>query len=1625
MTYAPDQAMADRIGQLCALAHDRLPSADVEDAIGFIQHFYRLVPPGDVLKLEAEDLYGAAVGFWRFGSQRSPGRAKLRVFNPTYDEHGWHTSHTVVEIVNDDMPFLVDSVTSALLQAGLNVHLVIHPVMSVVRDAAGLCTALAASGSGNGGGQAESFMHVEVDELTAAADLVNLETLLARVLDDTRAAVEDWQAMLARLAALEERFRTRPPVGIPPAEVEEVLAFFDWLGANNYTFLGYREYSFIESDQRTELVILPDAGLGVLRRTEVSVFEGMRQYSALPPEIQQFIRQPRLLMVTKGNMRSTVHRPVHVDTLVIKSFDDQGEVDGEYLFVGLFTSQAYTTNARDIPLLRRKVARAFADSGLDGGGHDGKTLTHILNTYPRDELFQLGDGELLANAIGILHLQERPRTALFVRRDAYERFVSCIVFVPRDRFSTELRTRFQAILEHAFNGRLSAFSTQLSDGIHGRIHYIIETVPGSIPDIRPEEVETRLVEAGRSWSDRLADALVEAKGEEPGLTLLRRYGEAFPTAYRETTVPAAAIGDIDRAEAVAASGWIALNLYRPVGAPETQVRFKLYHPDNPVPLSDVLPMLEDMGFRVESEVPIEVRPAGGRAGAIWIHDFAMSERDGRPIDLGAIKDLFQEALERVWTGDMEADGFNALVQGARLSWREVVVLRAYAKFLRQAGFALSQDLVERTLTAHPTIARLLVELFQVRFDPALETDRLSRAGGVVSALEHALDDVENLDEDRTLRRFINLIRATLRTNFYQRDAEGRVKPHLALKLDSQAIDGLPPPRPMVEVFVYSPRVEAVHLRGGKVARGGIRWSDRREDFRTEVLGLMKAQMVKNAVIVPVGSKGGFVLKRPPRERDALQAEGIAGYRTMMQGLLDVTDDLDGSDVVPPPDTVRADTDDPYLVVAADKGTATFSDIANAIARERGFWLDDAFASGGSAGYDHKKMGITARGAWESVKRNFRELGTDIQNQPFTVIGIGDMSGDVFGNGMLLSRQIRLVAAFNHLHIFLDPDPHAETGFAERERLFREVRGWDHYDRALISPGGGVFERRAKSIRLDPAVRERFALPRETVTPNELIAALLRSPCDLMWFGGIGTYVKAAEESHADVGDKTNDPVRVDARALNARVIGEGANLALTQRGRIEYARLGAGGRGGIVNTDFIDNSAGVDCSDHEVNIKILLGKVMAAGDMTEKQRNQLLESMTDEVAALVLRDNYLQTQAVSMTLADGFELLEEQTRLMKALEKAGKLDRAIETLPNDEELMERLGRREGLNRPELCVLLCYAKITLYDQLLASDLPEDAALVDDLHRYFPKPLRKRFVREIERHPLRREIIATWVTNAVVNRTGPTFVAEMTDKTGLGPSDVARAFLVVRDVFALRDLWLAIEALDNRVPATVQTQMLLITRRLVERETAWMLRWHGQELDIGRLIARFRPGVEAVVATLDDILYPEARSVLGERVEAMMADGVPEDLAARVASLNVVAASLDLVRVSEATGQGITDVAPVYFALGHRLGIAWLRDQAIRMPAGNHWQKQAVTATIDDLNGLQAELASRLLDGARAGTPGEDAPAIDGAALLEAWIARRRAPVERIDQLIAELRALTAVDIAMLTVASRRLRSLVSG
>ncbi len=1607
MSRVDVQSKADLIESTIKAAGACLTDDRAQTAATVIRHYYAHVPAQDLLDEDPGTLFRASLAHWKFAETRARERSSVRVYNPQLEEHGWKCEHTVIEVVTDDMPFLVDSVAADLMCQDLDFHFIAHPVFDVVRNDKGRIVGILPQGAGDETYRPESFMHMRINA-QAPEHLKEIEDRLRTILSDVRVVVADWQTTKTRLAEVIDEIGTLPP-SVVTEDIDEVDAFLRWVHDDNFTLLGYRSYKFKGQGDKIAGTIDPDSGLGLLRDPAFVVFRELRNLAETTPEVRSHVGAPDVLGVTKSDTVSTIRRTAFLDAVSVKRFDNRGRVVGMHVFVGLFSSSAYNGSPHGIPMIRRKIARVIARTGFPANTHDGNALKNILETFPRDELFQVNDDHLLQTSLGVLALLERPRVALFIRRDDMGRFMSCLVYVPRDRFSTDLRLRIHDILERAFNGQVAAYYIQLSESPLARLHTFIRTQPAEIPDYDPADIERQLAETARSWTDRMRDSLTGTHGEEQGLRLFRRYAGAFPSSYRERFNADSALADLAKLEHALADGTLKMSLYRPIEALDNQIRFKVYHPDRQVPLSHILPMLEHMGLKVHNEIPYDIRPDGR---LVMIHDFGLETRDGSAVELAAVRDNFQDAFIRIWNGDVESDGFNALIMKTGLTWREVVILRAYCKYLRQAGIAFSQAYMEQTLAANAPLAELIVRLFETRFDPAAQDGAETRGVDIRVRIDEALEGVSSADEDRILRRFINLVESTLRTNYYQSAEDGTPKSYVSFKIDSQTVEELPLPRPWVEVFVYSPRMEGIHLRGGKVARGGIRWSDRREDFRTEILGLMKAQVFKNVVIVPTGSKGGFVVKHPPKgDREVQQAEAIECYKILIRGLLDVTDNLRGGSVIPPRNVVRHDADDPYLVVAADKGTATFSDIANALSIEHGFWLGDAFASGGSQGYDHKDMGITSRGAWESVKRHFREIGIDVQNQDFTVVGVGDMSGDVFGNGMLMSHHIRLVAAFNHQHIVIDPDPDPETGFEERKRLFELPRSsWADYDVAKLSKGGAIFERRAKSVKLSPEIRNLLGIEVEAIAPNDLIRAMLRHDVDLIWFGGIGTYVKASDESHLDAGDRANDAVRVDATELRCKVVGEGANLALTQPGRIEYAQ-----GGGRLNTDAIDNSAGVDCSDHEVNIKILLNAVVHDGDMTEKQRNTLLASMTDEVAALVLRDNYLQTQAISLIESRGVALLDYQQRLMKMLERAGRLNRVVESLPDDEALSERAQAGFGLTRPEISVLMSWSKIWLKDVLIDSELPDDPRLSNDLVRYFPTPLRDTFAETIHQHSLRREIIATSVTNSMINRVGGTFVTRVMEKTGATPVDIATAYTVVRKIFLLREIWEEIEALDNKVPADVQIDMLVAINRLVEHGVHWFLNYGGRPLDIGAAAAEYGPGVQEVARQLEDLLPPHYRDDLHARAKPYQEKGVPASLAIQIAGMVNMAAACDVVRLAGRSGGDVVDVARLYFAVGARFRLGHLRASAERLPSQSHWEKLAVAALIEEFYAHQSSITSEILSVSE-GDAGPDSA-------IAAWEDANRANVDRAEQLLSELWSSDVNDLSMVAVASRQLRSLI--
>jgi glutamate dehydrogenase len=1574
-------------------------------------------------------------GLLDFMQQRAAGHAAMRLLNSAEV----HAGRSVLQIVTDDMPFLVDTV-SMIIAARLQIHAVIHPVLKATRDASGKLLSL-----GDETGAAESIMHFEIDRVAGEPEQAQLLARIGAALDDVRAAVNDWAAIRAKALEVATDLPQRK-LPLDAAAVTEASEFMRWLAADNFTFLGYREYEVADADGERVLRSVKSSGLGILRSGERTMTpRSLRSLAA--SELPQSGATDAVIL-TKTNARSHVHRAGYMDYIGVLKFDASGKPVAEQRFLGLFSSNAEMARPQDIPLVRHKVTAVLARSGLKRDSYSGKSLRHIMETLPREELFQSSEDELFTTVMGILELRQRARTRLFVRRDRYGRFFACMVFVPRDRFNTTVRERVEALLGTALHAEQSDSSVQLGEAALARLIIVVRPKIGDQPIYDLAALEQGVDSIVRNWYDDLRDALVQTRGDHEGVVLANRYAKSLPAGYVDDVSPAVAAEDVHQLSLLEGDNALRMSFYHPPKQPET-LRFKVYRSGGDIALSEVLPQLENLGLRVLTEHVYDI--AG--ATPLSIQDFEVQPAAKLAFSVEQVGALFEDAFEQIWRGNAENDGFNRLVLGAKLNWRQVAMLRGYCKYTLQTGAAFSQAYMEDTLNRYPAIAGLLVELFLAKFDPrreSLSAQELQAAGATLTAemqvlipanvqsaqpalvaglsaalskprdeqiatLESAigvlLENVASLDDDRILRGFVAMIRATLRTSFFQR-WEGAYRSYISYKFDSHKVPELPKPVPFREIWVCAPRVEGVHLRFGPVARGGLRWSDRREDFRTEVLGLVKAQMVKNTVIVPVGSKGGFFVKKPPvgGDRDAQQAEGIACYRMLNNGLLDITDNLVDSKVVHPHDVVRHDADDPYLVVAADKGTAKFSDIANAISIEHGYWLGDAYASGGSHGYDHKGMGITAKGAWESVKRHFRSLNRDCQSQDFTCVGIGDMSGDVFGNGMMLSEHTCLLAAFDHRHVFLDPTPNAARAFAERVRLFSVPRSsWDDYDKSLISAGGGVYPRSLKSIPLSPEVRTALGIKAdiEHMTPNELLSAVLKAPVDLLFNGGIGTYIKSSAETHADVRDRANNGLRINGADVRAKIIGEGGNLGMTQKGRIEAAQNGV-----LLNTDFIDNSAGVDTSDHEVNIKILLNDAVRRGEITVDERNTQLASMTDEVGALVLWDNYRQNQAITLMEHQSVSRIGSMAHFIRTLEAEGTLDRQVENLPTDAELTERKSRGLGLTRPELAVLLSYDKIRLFQQLLDSDVPEDPYLSRELMRYFPVPLHEKYAANMQRHRLKREIIATAVTNSTINRMGATFMMRMQEDTGQRPAAIAKAYTVAREILDARSLWAAVEALDSKVAEDTQLDAIKQIWSLLRHMTRWLLNRPAGSLDIAANVKRYQAEVATLRKALPEVLTPTGQGDFSGNQEKWEGLGLPAELALRLARLPELRAALDMVEVAQQSGQPVAKVATVFYELGEALDLEWLRDQVEALPVEGHWHAQARGSLLDELNHQHRALAQQVLT--MASERKDVSP-------VQAWLQRDDATLQYTRSMLAEILTQNA-DYPIASVAVRRLAQL---
>ncbi len=1558
----------------------------------FIETFFALSPVSELEEIEATHAHTVAMACEKALQSRDKKGPKLVIEQFKSEESG--RTRTRVIAINDDMPFLVDSLSGLFTALGLAIQFIQHPILSVGRDAKGKLTRAERLDDVVPPLPRESVIYVELSPLPVSLSVAALEAQMEETLEHVQAAVTDWRAMRSKVSDLATSFAPKDKSDVDAKEVQDLLT---WLAGNHFVFLGYADYSVSEGSKEATLTLDTKSALGTFRlKGNGSIERGARPTATQP------------INVYKASEISRVHRRVHMDYVAIRRTDGRGKYLGETRIVGLFTSTVYYREVEQIPFIRNKAARVMAQSGFASSSHSGKALKTALEFLPREELFQMDEDALFAVAMRIVALDARPQVRLFVRTDTFERFISAMVYVPREQLSTELREEIARTLERAYQGTSSGFNVQVTDSPLARIMIEVVTTPGNIPDVQVAALEKQISGLANVWRVALHDAILGAFGDVEGQKLAATFANAFTPAYVNTHSAEAAAHDIRRALECTKNDGLALELFRKPNSSADELHLKCFTRDLNSELSSIIPLLEHMGATVIDATPYVITPRTP-AQPVLLRNFTLRVKGTSALDLAASKARIEEAIGSVWRGVSDNDSFNALIFAAGLSVRDIEILRAYSRYLQQLDFPYSRQFIAQALVTHAGLARTLAQLFAVRFNPE-EKHRETKSAELKTEIETALENITNLAEDRVIRRLLALIFASLRTNFYQRTESGQPKEYLSIKLRSSLVPDMKLPVPYAEIFVTSMRVEGIHLRGGPVARGGLRWSDRPEDFRTEVLGLVKAQMVKNAVIVPTGAKGGFILRKPPAEREAFAKEGIECYQMFLRGLLDITDNIVGSQVVAPKDVVRHDDDDPYLVVAADKGTATFSDTANAVAASYNFWLGDAFASGGSVGYDHKAMAITARGGWVAVERHFREMGKDISKETFTSAGIGDMAGDVFGNGMLLSDKLRLVAAFNHRHIFIDPAPDAASSFTERERLFKLPRsGWNDYNANLISKGGGVFERSAKSIKLSAEARTALGTDAAQTTPDELIRIILKSPVDLLWNGGIGTYVKANAETHEQVGDRANNALRINGRELRCKIVGEGGNLGFTQRGRIEYAR--ASGR---INTDAIDNSAGVDCSDHEVNIKIACGAAVAHERITIKQRDALLKKMTDEVAHLVLIDNKLQTQAISVTELQGAAVLDPAEQLIAALEADGLLNREVEFLPDAKQFGELRASKLGLTRPEIAVLLAYAKMALFGDLQDSKLLDAPYFEQDLLRYFPKAMQADYGDEIRKHRLRRAIVATMITNSIVNRTGFSFAHSLMKATGLPAADIAQAYVATRDTFKLREMWGQIESLDGKIAASLQSSLFSQVNQFIEHSCRWFLQHLAQPMDIAKVIDKYASSILLIEEKSESLVSDTLRKVYDKSVESLTAQGVPEALAKRLARLEILSSACDIVDVASTTKLPLEQVGKLYFELGAQLKLGWLRKATQGLAAENYWQQLAAKSLLIELYQAQARLTLEVIR--RFGKKQGAAAAL--------WTEEVKEPLSRYLTFIEQLRTQQSFDYPMLIVALRQVQWITS-
>lgn len=1576
------------IEQLNALIKAKKPRNKPAEIITFAAEFFSQYPIAELSGRSADDVLGLLNDAYA-EIEEFKGRPSVRVYNPDIKTDHWQSPQTIVFVHCKNTPFLMDSVRMALTNEGITVHAVNYTSLSTERSNKGELKAIIPSSKTDHMDGDEALLYFEINHLTQSQDLTATSKAIKGALKNIALVNTGYTDMLNALQLVRDNIENARKKH-SKAEVGEANQFLSWLVVNNFTFLGYA--FFAAKDQKGQLGEEAEHAFGLLKEKSATAFIGSHQFTS-----------KNLIAFSKLPLRSSVHRRAYPDHIAIKSYDASGQFSGVHHIIGLYTSGVYRASVMNIPILREKVEKIYENVNTNIGSYNGKVIRQVLETYPRDELFQSTVKELTQTITGVSQINERHIVRLFMRQDEMNHFAYAMVYIPRDIFSTRLREQILGLLGEAVNAESNEFYTYYSESTLSRTYIIFKLREGSTANWKVQPLEEQVKLLAQTWSSSLYETLTEQLGEEQGIALYKRFNNSFSTAYQENFPARCAIHDIKMLETLSDKRVLALDLCEPQDEDKGRIHFRIFHKENPLALSEVIPVLERMDLKVLGEHPYKIKTENG---LVWLHDFELKSRLMAQAEFSELKQRFEEAFRHIWQRDAENDGFNGLVLSANIHWREVVILRAYAAYMKQTLFPFSKRAITKTLMAYPDITKQLVSLFHHLFDPECSQ---SKTADIQKNILSDLENVANLNDDRILRRYLEFIQGTLRTNFYQHDTEGNTKTYISLKFNPREIADIPEPRPQYEIFVYSPRVEGVHLRGGKVARGGLRWSDRHEDFRTEVLGLVKAQQVKNAVIVPNGAKGGFIAKRASmsRGRDAFLKEGITCYQIFIRGLLDITDNLVDAKVIPPKQVVRRDDDDPYLVVAADKGTATFSDIANAISQEYGHWLGDAFASGGSQGYDHKGMGITARGAWVSVQRHFKEKGIDVQKEDITVVGIGDMAGDVFGNGMLMSKHICLTAAFNHLHIFIDPNPNAEASYKERERLFTTPgSSWEDYNKKLISNGGGIFSRNAKSIPISKEMKARFDISVDKLTPSDLISALLKSPVDLIWNGGIGTYVKSASESHTNIGDKANDSLRVNGAELRCKVFGEGGNLGLSQAGRIEYCM-----HGGACNTDFIDNAAGVDCSDHEVNIKILLNEEVKKGRLTEKQRNRLLASMTDTVAEMVLENNYYQTQSISLAETESLARINEYRRLINAMENSGRLNRHLEFIPSDEELADRAADGEGLTRPELAVLNCYVKVQLKEDLAVASIADNPYLISWVEKAFPKQLLKKYKKQIHSHILRKEIIATQLANDMVDNMGITFCHRLVEATGETPANIALAYVLARDIFKLDDFQAEVEALDYKVPAADQLALLTSMMRRVRRGTRWFLRNRRGSLDPANDVSIFEDQVSKAIKATPAVLSQNEKHVWEEKCHYFTELGLSSSWANIMSMPGHLFSGLGIAEAAIESKDSIERAVEMHHLLGDKLGLYWFAHAVTDVKVENHWQAMARESFIDDIDKVLRVMSVNLLRLAGKEYQLEES--------LQLWMHENPQLVSRWRTIAHDLQTNTASDFAMFSVAMREL------